>query len=198
MQIFAIHVLVHPRKWSMNCLPTRKKHQSYLPGMYTLVCWVFLCKLALAQFVVFMLKQVWEGGSGGQNLLLPVPFFSQLPPSSVLLLFPVNKETPNLTHPCHLDVQSFHFLFPFGFNLAPFTHIFWQLRGGHFITCGLTTVKGFLIWLEVGRSFSAQGRIFVFLLVWKSQNTGKVSVSQTTFWFLVFEILMLNKWFPLS
>lgn len=65
-----------------------------------------------------------RGGQGGQNLLLPVPFFSQLPPSSVLLLFPVNKETPNLTHPCHLDVQSFHFLFLFGFNLAPFTHIF--------------------------------------------------------------------------
>lgn len=158
-------VLAHPRKWSMNCLPTRKKHQSYLPDMYTLVCWVFLCKLALAQFVVFVLKQVWGGrgggrGTGGSESPASCAFFYQLPPSSVLLLSPVNKETPNASLSFRCVILSFPF-FSFGFNLAPFTHIFWQPKGGHFITCDLTTVKGFLIWLEVGHSFSAQGRIII-------------------------------------
>lgn len=87
--------------------------------------------------------------------------------------------------------NPFFSFFSFGFNLAPFTHIFWQPKAGHIITCDLTTVKGFLIWLEGGHSFSAQGRIIiVFWLVSKSQNSSKLSVSQTTFWVLDFEILM--------
>ena len=102
------------------------------------------------------------------------------------------------THPCHLAAQSkaFLFLFSFVFSLTPLTHVFWQLIWQHFMTYDVTTVKGFPILSEADLKFLAQGQIFIFPSVQKSQN--KLNLSQKTFWVLVFErILTLDKWFPL-
>jgi len=60
------------------------------------------------------------------------------------------------------------------------------------MTYDVTTVKGFPILSEADLKFLAQGQIFIFPSVQKSQN--KLNLSQKTFWVLVFErILTLDK-----
>ena len=129
-------------------------------------------------------------------IALPLPLhvllhcISRLPPLSVLLPSPVNKEGQNtsLSFSCAI-LRCFLSFFPLFSTLLLLLVSFKSWKGQHFMTYKVTTVKGCPILPELNLRFSAQERIFIFL----SAQKCRLNVSQITFWVLVFGSIL--RWF---